>query len=47
FQLIDLATESQAGAGFLDVWPNLLVIFGWVVAVSALVITVYQRRMVD
>ncbi|MBO0991861.1 ABC transporter permease [Bacillus sp. SD088] len=46
-QIIHLATESQAGAGFLSVLPNLLIISGWLLAVFALVIIVYQRRMID
>ncbi|GIN56385.1 ABC transporter permease [Lederbergia ruris] len=46
-QLINLATDSQAGAGLLEVWPNLLVISGWVLIIFALVVIVYRKRMVD
>lgn len=46
-QIVDLANEVQLGAGFSDVWVNLLIIFAWVVAIFALVLVVYRKRMMD
>ncbi len=46
-QIVDLANKVQLGSGLTDVWMNLLVIFAWVVAVFALVVVVYRKRMMD
>ncbi len=46
-QLVELANKVQLGSGLTDVWMNLLIIFAWVVAIFALVVVVYRKRMMD
>ncbi|MFD0588770.1 ABC transporter permease [Paenibacillus sp. GCM10027627] len=46
-QLLDLAVQVEAGAGFADVAVNLLIILAWAVVMNALSVYVYKRRMVD
>lgn len=46
-QLIDLATKVEQGAGFSDVFSNLVVIVIWAVVVYILTAIVYKKRMVD
>lgn len=46
-QIVDLANKVQLGSGLTDVWMNLLIIFAWVVAIFALVVVVYRKRMMD
>ncbi|MDI2589179.1 ABC transporter permease [Psychrobacillus sp. NEAU-3TGS] len=46
-QLIELAEEVEQGAGFVQVLPNLGIIGIWIVAVFALTVVVYRKRMVD
>lgn len=45
--LVDLANEVQLGGSLSDVWMNLLIIIVWAVAVFALVVVVYRKRMMD
>ncbi|MDG5471950.1 ABC transporter permease [Jeotgalibacillus sp. ET6] len=46
-QLVDLGYAVQNGAGFGDGWAALLIITAWTIGVSALVVAVYQKKMVD
>ena len=46
-QIIELANEVQLGAGFMDVWFNLMIIAAWVVAIFILVVVVFRKRMMD
>ncbi|MFJ5770057.1 ABC transporter permease [Psychrobacillus sp. NPDC093180] len=46
-QLIELAEEVEQGAGFVQVLSNLGIIGIWIVAVFALTVVVYRKRMVD
>ncbi|MFO1441891.1 ABC transporter permease [Bacillus sp. Bva_UNVM-123] len=46
-QIIELANEVQLGAGFTDVWFNLMIIAAWVVAIFILVVVVFRKRMMD
>lgn len=46
-QLIDLATQVEAGAGITDVLSNLGIIGLWGIAMYALCLYVYKKRMVD
>ncbi|MCG7343610.1 ABC transporter permease [Sporosarcina sp. ACRSL] len=46
-QLIELATMVEAGAGFADVFVELAIILGWVIAAIMLTVVIYRKRMVD
>lgn len=46
-QLIELAEEVEQGASFVQALPYLGIIGVWVVAVFALTVVVYRKRMVD
>lgn len=46
-QLIDLAEQVETGAGFADVWSNLGIILLWAIAIHALAVYVYKKRMLD
>ena len=46
-QLVELATKVEAGAGFADVFVELAIILGWVIAAVMLTVVIYRKRMVD
>ncbi|RJE87755.1 ABC transporter permease [Paenibacillus sp. 1011MAR3C5] len=46
-QLLDLAAQVEAGAGFGDVWSNLLIIVGWIIVIHMLAVYSYKKRMVE
>lgn len=46
-QLVDLATKVETGAGFGDVFLNLIIIAIWTVVVYLLTAVMYKKRMVD
>lgn len=46
-QIVDLANKVQLGGGLANVWINLLIILAWVIAIFALVVVVYRKRMMD
>lgn len=46
-QIIELANKVELGAGFADVWFNLMIIAAWVVAIFILVVVVFRKRMMD
>ncbi|KIL49056.1 ABC transporter permease [Jeotgalibacillus campisalis] len=46
-QLVNLGHAVQSGAGFADGLPALLIITGWTIGISALVVVVYHKKMVD
>ncbi|OBZ11363.1 MULTISPECIES: ABC transporter permease [Bacillales] len=47
FQLIDLARQVEAGAGMVDVWPNMGIILVWAIAIHVLSVYVYKKSMMD
>lgn len=46
-QLLKLAKSVEIGMGLIDVWMQLIVIAGWVVAGGILVVIVYKNRAMD
>lgn len=46
-QLIELAKQVEAGAGLVDVLSHLAIIFVWIIAMYAVCLYVYKKRMVD
>lgn len=46
-QLIELAKQVEAGAGLADVLSHLAIIFVWIIAMYAVCLYVYKKRMVD
>ena len=46
-QLVELATKVEAGAGFGDLFVELAIILGWVIAAGLLTVVIYRKRMVD
>lgn len=46
-QLIEIAVKVEEGLGFGDVWSHFAIIIVWILAIAALTIAVYRKRMVD
>ena len=46
-QLIDIATEVEAGGGFAELWLELIIILVWAIAAMIVTVITYKKRMVD
>ncbi|MFD1174651.1 ABC transporter permease [Oceanobacillus picturae] len=46
-QLVELATEVEAGAMFADLWSNFAIILAWIVVASLLTVVVYKKKEMD
>lgn len=46
-QLVDIATEVEAGGGFAEVWQALSIISLWVIGAVIVTVMTYKKRMVD
>ena len=46
-QLIEIAVKVEEGLGFGAVWSHFAIIIVWILAIAALTVVVYRKRMVD